>query len=133
MPAGVPRIKYTPAEAEERLSGAGRRVSKSRGVGKRKRKAMRGLPASARRMQLASHGYLQLNPEDNPVEQIPGHRGLYVVTPPKKGKVRSKAVAMRTGKGRDPTKAGRGAAGRRKVSKKREEEIKKIKARMGRL
>ncbi len=131
LPAGVPKVKFTVPQAEAKLDAAGKKLAKSAKKSKRARKKTPGLSTAARRMQLASQGLLQVNTGgDNPVQAVPGHRGLYVVTPPKGAKVRSKAVAVRTGK-RSKTKAGRGTVSKRPVSKKREEELNRIRRAAG--
>ena len=142
LPKGTPKPRYTMDEAEGRLGFAGKKLSRSAQVGKRKRKKIPGLSSNARRMQLASQGYLQVNPHgaeidpdvyvemaDNPIEKVPGFRGLYVAKPGPKDKVRRKALVVKTGK-RDPTRYGKGTV-KKRVTKSKEDELNRIRRAAG--
>jgi hypothetical protein len=130
-PVGVPRPTMTRGEAVSRLGRAGKKLSKSRGVGHRKRGRIPGISSAARRMQMASQGVLQVS---NPFEMVTGHPGMVVSVPGPEAKVRRKVVGVRVGK-RSKFKYGRGSVGSigTKVakSKKHEAELDRIRRAAG--
>jgi hypothetical protein len=86
---GVPEV-MTVEKAIERLSVAGRNMGRFAGQGEGSG-AGRGATASGRRMQMASAGYLQLNP----MVDIPGHPGLAAQFKSTKSR-KARAVAAKT-------------------------------------